>query len=182
MKTLIKILLFTLMSIIFSNEVNFRNDLLLYDNVSIVLRNGTKYVNYKIESIDKTWLVAYPYHSYHSKNISNQIKLRVFQIQYIKSSNDEIIYGKTVDIIKTKNLDEKLSNKQLLNNAGSDLVKYRSLMYNSVGLGIISGIFLGSGNTQTGAALWVISYILSIMAIHSVGEAGEKLEKVDIKE
>ena len=178
MKTLIKILFFTSMSIIFSNENSFRDDLLLYDNVTIVLRSGNKYINYKIESIDKTWLVAHPIHSNH---ISNQIKVRVFQIKYIKSSNGEIIYGKNYDMQKSINLDE-LSNQQLLNNAGSDLIEYRNLAYNSIGVGILATIFLAGGNTEIGGGLYIISYILNLMAIHSVGEAGEKLEKVDIKE
>ena len=179
MKTLIKILYLSLFTFVIANDtMSFKNEAIFEnDNVILELRDGTIYGNAKIISMDGNWTKI-------KTKYSGNLNLRTNKVRTIKSFNGTLLYGTEKRTIINDKQSPFISNEALINGAGRSLVEYKEKSYTGLILSLAGSALIISNpaNPTVGSALTLLGYIISIQAINDVGIAGEKLQKVEIKE
>tara|TARA_R110002012_G_scaffold322075_1_gene554642 strand:+ start:7766 stop:8143 length:378 start_codon:yes stop_codon:yes gene_type:complete len=83
---------------------------------------------------------------------------------------------------KPENSKQYSNNTTLIKDAGLNLIKFRTITYSSLGVSSLGTLLLMSNLLVVGVILYLTGIILMLIAISKVGIAGEKLQRVDIKE
>ena len=171
MKIFFKILCLSLFSIIFSKDLIFMND-------GVKHYGSIKDKSQIFNDIDYITL------TYKNKGIRNILKSDVL---YIKLTNGEVYNSLGVSIIEPDTKYYQLNtNEKLIQSAGGDLLSYRRKFYTGLFLSFTGTIvILIAENTKQqglGAGLTLLGSLLQTLAVNDVGIAGEKLQRVDIKE
>lgn len=169
MKIFFKILCLSLFSIIFSKDLIFMND-------GVKHYGSIKDKSQIFNDIDYITL------TYKNKGIRNILKSDVL---YIKLTNGEVYNSLGVSIIEPDTKYYELNtNEKLIQSASNNLISYRNKYYTGLAIsfaGLLFGLSVENA-TVPGGLFMLIGGVTQILAVNDVGIAGEKLQRVDIKE
>tara|TARA_B110000263_G_C15110296_1_gene419474 strand:- start:44 stop:592 length:549 start_codon:yes stop_codon:yes gene_type:complete len=182
MKTLIKILCLSVFSICLGNDLNPST------NIYTVIIESSNNETIKYESIyfvEKT-LFTFIF----KDNVGNIIEIKKKEIKSIYDSNNNYIHTDQLTSTEFKNNNpSNKTNQELVISAGKHLEKFTRLYYLGLFLtaaGSVSAILdVDDGEINTpkvSAGLSTAGFILQIISVTQVGQAGKELQSVKIED